>query len=416
VGGTPRGLASPWKLLALLSAANVLNFVDRQLLAGVAPLVMVELHLTLTQLGLLVGFAFVTLFSLAGMALGTAADRLPRTRVLAAGLAVWSLATAASGAAEGFGHLALARLLVGVGEATLVPAALSLLADAFPPARLGLAAGIFTSGTPVGYALSYAAAGLLPPYLGWRGCFLLLGGLGLPLVGLLIAAGEPPRGVGRTGSQPVRWAEAVSELWRTLASVPSARLVILGIVALAFAAGGALHTITWLVQERGYSQPQAAALSGLVTAGAGTLGNLGVGWLADRRERRGAGGRAATLAALAPCVAAASLVFYTASPSSPVFHVAWALSTAGLLGWLGAALAAYEPLIPPRIRATAVAFAILCLNLLGLGPGALVTGWLGDGGSLSHGLQLSAGVALFASVPFLAAAARSRADREGGGG
>jgi MFS family permease len=354
----------------------------------------------------------VTLFSLAGVALGALADRFSRTRLIAAGLALWSLMTAASGAAQGFGHLALARLLVGLGEATLVPAALSLMVDTIPRGRLGLAAAIFTSGTPIGQALGYAAAGILAPHLGWRGCFALLGGVGLPFVGVLLAISDPPRREAGTLGRPAALREIASDLWRTLVRVPSAGLVIVGIVALAFAVGAALHTVTWLVLERGFTQGRAAVFSGLMTAGAGTLGNLAVGALADRRERRMSGGRAWTLAALAPFAAMTSAALYSLAPSSPVFYAAWALSTAGLLGWLGAALAAYEPLVPPQVRATAVAVAILCLNLLGMGPGALVTGWLGDARSLSYGLQVSAGVALLAGVPFALAASRYASDRE----
>jgi MFS transporter, Spinster family, sphingosine-1-phosphate transporter len=374
-----------------------------------APLVMADLHLTRTQFGVLAGFAFIALFSVAGLLLGTAVDRFSRTRLIAAGLAVWSLMTAASGAAQGFGHLAAARVLVGVGEATLIPAAVSLLVDVIPPPRLALAAAILTSATPVGQALSYAVASLLAPQLGWRGCFFLLGGIGLVLVGPLLAVSDPPR-LGATSS--ARPGAIVSQLARTLVRVPSARLTLLGVAAFGYANGAALHTIPWLVQERGFTAARAAALAGLITAAAGLLGNLVVGALADRREKRAAGGRASTLALLAPFLALTSFVLYSTSPSSPVFYAAWVLSTAGLLGWLGAAIATYEPLVPPQIRGTAIAFAVFCLNVLGLGPGAFVTGWLGDTVSLSHGLRVSAGVALLASIPFALSAARYRSDCE----
>jgi MFS family permease len=354
----------------------------------------------------------VAFFSVAGMALGTAADRLSRTRVVAGGLLLWSLATAGSGLAQGFGHLAVARMLVGFGEATLVPAAVSLLADAIPPARLGLAAAVFTSGTPVGQALGYAVAGLLAPHVGWRGCFSLLGALGLPFAVLLLTLQEPPRRGAAHVASPPRPGEIFGNLARTLVALPSAGLIVLGVVPLAFATGAVLHTLTWLVHERGYAQPRAAALTALVTAVAGTLGNVGVGALADRWERRAAGGRAWMLAALAPFVALTSAALYAAEPGTPVFHTLWVLSVAGVLGWPGAVLAAYERLVPPRIRATAIAFAILCLNLLGLGPGALVTGWLGDTRSLTYGLMTSAAVALLATPPFLLAALRYAADRE----
>lgn len=409
--GDARVPGAAWRLLALLTAVNVLSFADRQLLAAVAPLVMDELRLTRTELGLLVGFAFVALFSLAGLALGTLADRVARTRLVAAGLVVWSAATAGSGLAQAWEHLALARLLVGIGEAALLPAGVSLLADAWPPARLGVAAAVFTSGAPVGQALSYAAAAALAPHLGWRGCFLLMGALGIVFVVPLLVVGEPRRAGAPGPSGRIRGA-GLAEVARTLVSVPAAGLTVLGIVAFAFVTGAALHTIAWLVQERGFTPSRAAALAALITAGAGGCGNLLVGAAADRREARAPGGRARVLASLAPIVAVGSFVFYTAPPRSAAFHLAWAVATGGMLGWLGAALAAYERLVPPALRGTAVAFAILCLNVLGIGPGALLAGWVGDTVSLTRALQLSAGVALLAAPAFAVAASRYAADQQ----
>lgn len=399
------------RLLAVLTALNVLNFLDRQLLAALAPLVMDDLDLTRAEFGLLVGFAFVVLFSVAGLFLGALADRHSRLRLVTAGLVVWSLMTAASGAAQGLGQLALARVLVGVGEATLIPAALSLLGDTFPPARLAFAAAVFTAGLPVGQALSYVAAGLLVPVVGWRGCFAVLGLVGL-LAGLALPALREPA---RTGPREIRSPSFVgiaADLRRMLLSVPAAAFVIGGVAAFAFSVGAALHTITWLVHERGFTHSRAALLTGLVTAVAAPLGNLGVAFVADRLEGRVSGGRAWTLAALAPLSAAGSAVFYLAPPSSPLFYAGWLASAMSLMGWMGAALATYERLAPPRIRATAVAFAILCLNLLGMGPGALVTGWIGDRYSLTAGLVWSAGVALLGGIAFAGAALRYAAGTE----
>jgi len=402
--------ASAWRLLALLTGLNVLNFLDRQLLAALAPLVMENLGLTHRQIGLLLGFAFGAFFSVAGLFMGTVADRFSRPRLIAAGLGLWSLTTAASGAAQGLGHLALARLLVGVGEATLIPTALSLLADAFPPARLGLAAAVFTTGISLGQALGNAGAGVLAPIVGWRGCFALLGAVGFLLVRPVLAI-DDPRPPGHRGERPpARLGEIAGGMGRTLVSVPAMGLTILGVTGMAFAVGGALHTVNWLVHDRGFNPPQAALLSALMVVTGGPLGNLAVGALADRWARSTPGGRLLTLAVLGLLAAATSAAFYASRPSSLLFYAAWFLSSATVTGWLGTALAAYESLAPPRFRATAVALALLCLNLLGMGPGALVTGWLGDMTSLTEGLLVSAGAAALAAVPFALAAARYETD------
>ena len=170
--GVPR---SAWALLGLMTTLNVLNFVDRQLISSLAPLLIADLGLSRSQIGLLVGFTFVVFYTLVGMLLGVAADRWPRRTIIAWGLGLWSVMTALSGAARSFLHLALPRVLVGVGEATLTPAALSMLGDAFPARRLGLATGIYYAGLPIGTALSLGVAGWVAPRFGWRVCFYVFG-------------------------------------------------------------------------------------------------------------------------------------------------------------------------------------------------------------------------------------------------
>ena len=113
-----------------------------------------ELGLTDTQFGLLTGFAFIVFYALMGLFMGAAADMLHRPRLVAAGLALWSLLTAISGAARGFVSLALPRMFIGVGESVLTPTSMSMLADRFPPAKLGFAVGAYYMGVPIGVGAS----------------------------------------------------------------------------------------------------------------------------------------------------------------------------------------------------------------------------------------------------------------------
>jgi len=119
-------------ILGLLTFINVLNFVDRQLLASFANFIVPDLELTNTEFGLLTGFAFIVFYSVMGLFMGALADRLHRPRLLSFGLGMWSLLTAASGAATGFMSLLLPRMLIGIGESSATPTAMSLLADRFP--------------------------------------------------------------------------------------------------------------------------------------------------------------------------------------------------------------------------------------------------------------------------------------------
>ena len=167
-------LPSGWQLLALLTSLNVINFVDRQLITSLQiplrddP----QLQLTILQNQLLAGYSFSIVYSVAGLYLGTLADRKHRPRLIALGLLVWSGATAASGLAQDFWQLAVARIFVAFGEATLTPAAVAMLADVFHPHKRSLASGLYYLGVPIGAGLSLIIANLLwpIPWIGWRGC------------------------------------------------------------------------------------------------------------------------------------------------------------------------------------------------------------------------------------------------------
>ena len=160
---------------------NVMNFVDRQLLASFANFIVPDLGLSNTQIGLLTGFAFIVFYSVMGLFMGTLADRLHRPRLLAFGLALWSGLTAASGAAKGFVTMLIPRMLVGVGESVATPTAMSMLADRFPSRQLGFAAGFYYMGVPIGVAASLLIAGYLGPPL--AGAHVFIAGRHRPVAG-----------------------------------------------------------------------------------------------------------------------------------------------------------------------------------------------------------------------------------------
>ncbi|MGE5234363.1 MAG: MFS transporter, partial [Acidobacteriota bacterium] len=179
--------------LALLVLLNVLNYADRQLIAALGVPIERDLGLNHAQLGLLYGYAFILVHTLAAVYLGTLADRFDRGRIIAAGLFVWSAATALSGFARSLVSLGAARVLVGVGEAALGPAALALLADLYPPQERARVAGWFQGGIPVGVILAALVAAALEPAYGWRVCFLVLGGVGIAASFAMLALRDTPR-------------------------------------------------------------------------------------------------------------------------------------------------------------------------------------------------------------------------------
>ena len=365
----PTALAgSPWRLVAALGGLNVLSFIDRQLLAAVAPLLIAELGLSRAQIGLLLGVAFILVYSVGTLVAGALADRISRPRLMAGGLAAWSAATALTGTASGFASLATWRALVGVGEATLPAPALAMIGDRVPPDRVGLASSVFYAGIPVGYAVSFALAGAVVPAFGWRACFLILGVAGLGAVALVWRTTDPPRrGVeGRAVAHPVA---ALRDAGRAFVARPALSLVILGATLLVYASASAMHSITWLVEERGFEFQTAAFVSAAIVLVAGLAGNLGIGALTDRASRRHPGARLVALAVLGALGLAATFVFYRAAPGSSLFFVAWALSQAWLLGWYGPVVATIGEMAPPGLRASVLGFGLLVVNVLGVASG-----------------------------------------------
>ena len=410
---------SSWSLLAFLTLLNILNFVDRMLIASLAPLLIKDLHLTRAQIGLLAGFGFVFFYTLVGLFLGVAADRFRRFPLIGAGLALWSAMTALSGWARNFLQLAIPRVFVGVGEATLTPAAISLIGDAFPARRLGLAIGVYYAGIPLGLAIALISSSFIAPRYGWRVAFYALGVIGLIATAFLFLLKEPARRRGLTvQSQPppasdVRPAvrDVLRDLMRALVKRPALIYALLGGSLLCYGSGAALLGVTWLVDERGFAYADAAFRAGVIAVFAGFFGNLAGGAFGDFCERRFPSGRLWSLAIMTAFFTVPAWLFYSQRPGTPLFYVCWFLTSAGTTAWFGPLFSAFQELSPVHTRSTLVAFALLVLNLLGVGPGPLITGMIGDSRNLSIALLISLVVTAFAIIPF-ALAARSERVRE----
>jgi MFS family permease len=179
--------------LSVLFAINTMNFFDRQILGAVTELVRREWLLSDGAMGGL-GTAFTLLYAAVGVPLGRMTDRSVRTRILSAGIFVWSLLTAASGLAQNYWQLFVMRLGVGVGEASCAPASTSLIGDLFPAMKRAKAMSIFMLGLPIGIALSFAVSGLIAQKYGWRPAFYVAGIPGLICTVAALFIHEPKRG------------------------------------------------------------------------------------------------------------------------------------------------------------------------------------------------------------------------------
>ena len=369
---------SPWGLLALLTVINVLNFVDRQLLPSFANFIKPELGLSDTQFGLLTGLFFIIFYAVAGLFMGVLADRTHRGRLIALAIALWSLLTAASGAAKGFVSMALPRALIGVGESALTPAAASLVADRFKPSQLGLAMALYYLGVPIGAGASLLVAGYLGPTIGWRNCFYLLGGIGLVLAALMWLVRDDRVVKPQTHSHGPGWRGHMRVLGGALRHSPALCMIIAGGVALHIAVGAAAFDQLWFVQERGYERAEIAKLTGFMTVVAGVAGSLFGGFAGDWWYRTRKSGRAMLLFWMFLALAPLTLAFRIVPADSVWFVPGIGAGIFLLCAFYGPSVSTIQELSPPSSRATVVAFNILCVNAAGLGIGITATGALID--------------------------------------
>ncbi len=369
-----------YAVLCLLTFINIMNFVDRQLLASFANFIVPDLQLSNTQFGLLTGFAFIVFYSLMGLLMGTLADRLHRPRLLAFGLALWSGLTAASGAARGFVSMLVPRMFIGIGESAATPTSMSMLADRFPTRQLGFAAGFYYMGVPIGVAASLLIAGYLGPAIGWRACFYLLGGFGvLVSIGLLFLGETPRKGVATAETQDkMGFWQMIRLLWRTLAASPALACTIAGGVAFHFILGAAAFDQLWFVKERGFGRAEIAVHSGWLAAAGGVLGSLLGGILGDWWQSHFKSGRPMLLFWALLLLTPFNFAYRLVPSDHLLFDLGIFLGFVQLGLFYGPTFSTVQELVPPRIRATVVAFYILTLNLVGLGIGITGGGILID--------------------------------------
>jgi MFS family permease len=371
-------IRSPAAVLATLTALNVLNFTDRFLIQGFAVDLMADLWLSNLQFTLLTGFAFTLFYTVAGLVMGALADRVDRPRLIAAGLLAWTVLTAATGLVGSFAQIALVRTLTGIGEATLTPAAVGLLADTQSPRRRALATGIYYLGAPVGIGGAFLLAGLLGATIGWRQGFMALGAVGLLLAIGAARIAEPRAPVAANSVNAGARANVLRDVLATLRAAPALRLLMAAGILVIFGQGALVLDQVWLVQERGFTKGHAQALSGAMFMAGGVLGSLLGGWAADTMEARHAGGRLRFLAWAYALGLPMAYVFRFCDSASGLFLPAMFVGSVMLTLGYGPLFACLQDLAPARLRSTMTAAMILGMTLLGTSMGNLLVGFLAD--------------------------------------
>jgi MFS family permease len=381
-----------WYVVGILTLASISANVDRQILSLLVVPIERDLGISDTQMSYLIGFAFSVFYTVLGLPIARLADRTNRRNIMAAGVGLWSLFTAACATAQTYGRLLLLRIGVGVGEATLLAPSVSLIADYFPAESRSRAMSVFTSAVFFGSGLAYFIGGWIVglsqeqgtwtvPLLGgirpWQSVFLLVGLPGLAIMLLLFfTVREPRRAVSgeRSNAVPLRAVWQYVRANRRTFATQNLGFAISATVNYAIAAWLA----TFLVRTYGWSASRAGLVQGSLTMTVGVAAPIVGGWLADRFVTRGFVDGPLRVGMIG---AAGMLISATAYPLMPSagLAVAWlvAVNFFAALPW-GAASTAAAEMVPASIRAQGVALYFFVLSLISSALGPSLVAWCTD--------------------------------------
>ena len=372
--------------LLFVTILNVINFVDRQFIASFANFIIPDLQLTNTEFGLLTGVIFIFFYVVSGLFVGTLADRYNRTKIIGVGVIVWSFFTAISGLAKNFITLAIPRLFIGIGESAMTPTTMSILADRYEIKKLGFAAGFYYMGVPLGVGVSLIIAGYLGPVIGWRGCFYLIGSIGIVLGLLMLFVKDSPRKNIAPTTKQKSFNEIISLLFKALTRSKSLILTIAAGTIYHLNLGASVFDQVWAIQDKGLDRAAFAQASGWIFTIFGILGSVFGGTFSDWALKNYNLPRTWFLLILTLLSMPFAFTRYL-DPDGTLFWIGICVAAFGLGCFYGPVFAVIQELVPPSIRGTIVGFNLVCLNLIGFVPGSIIAGVVLDN-MLASGVEM----------------------------
>jgi MFS transporter, Spinster family, sphingosine-1-phosphate transporter len=402
--------------LSVLTLVNLLNYLDRYVVSGIVPdLKAPPLGLSDSQIGLLTT-AFMLVYMVAAPIFGALGDRGSRTRPIAMGVFLWSVATLVSGFAANYAHLLGARAIVGIGEAAYVSIAPALLADSFSRAQRGRVLSVFNMAIPVGAALGYIVGGLMSHHFSWRAAFFVAGAPGLLLAFLVLRVKDPPRG---SQDESEGEGDAAAGADHPLASKPASgpvaiylsllkrapyMLVVLGYAAYTFALGGlAVWMPNFLERVHNIPAVQATTSFGAIVVVTGFLGTFLGGWLGDYWVKSSRQAYLWMSGAITLVAAPLTFVALTAASSS-VYYPAIIAAELLLFMSTGPINSAIANMVSPTERASAFALSMFVIHLLGDVPSPTLIGWLSDLSSLGKAVLIVPAAIVISGIVWLISA------------
>jgi MFS transporter, Spinster family, sphingosine-1-phosphate transporter len=372
--------------LGVLSIINLLNYLDRYILAGVMAKVQKEFDLTDTEGGSL-ATTFMLVYMCASPLGGYLGDRMPRKWLISGAVMLWSLATIGSGLATSFGMLVLMRGLTGIGEAGYGTIAPSFISDLFRKELRSRMLSVFYTAIPLGAAAGFIIGGWVGEKFSWQAAFYVGGAPGIALATLALFLPQPARGGMDEGPTiaPVSFGPGFKALlgnkrfWFTTA----------GLTLMTFGIGGLSNWMPkFLSAERGFSGTDAGFYLGATTVLGGLFGTIAGGFLGDRLDRKRAGG-GVRLSAIGLVVAAPLMCLCVLIDGK--IALALGLFAAQFFIFLnnGPLNAAIVNSVPPHLRAFAFGISTLTLHLLGDAASPVVIGWISDHSSLGTAIMIN---------------------------
>lgn len=384
-----------WTMVFVLMLLFTSSFIDRQIISLLGPAIIKDLGLSDTEFGLLAGLGFALFYTVLGLPIGRLADRMSRRVIIAWGAALWSIMTAMCGLSNTYIQLFLARMGVGVGEATLSPAAYSMISDSFRPQRLGLAMSVYMVGVALGSGLAFILGGAVIawvsdgegitfPILGtlkpWQATFVIVGLPGVLLALVMMLVPEPKRlGMLARGSEAppnIPLGEVLTFLWARNRAYMAVMLPFSLITAMGYGFG--IWITAFMERTYGMGVTDFAITYGVIIMVMGALGMVSGGLLNDALLGRGR----MDAPILTIMFAAAVLVPITGAVGMAPGPW-WAMSLMGTTTFFmsftgGVAAAALQMITPNQMRGQVSAVHLFIANLLGLGMGPAIIGMFTD--------------------------------------
>ena len=371
-------------VLVLLTVVYGFNFIDRQIVGILAPFIQKDLGLSNTQLGLLIGLAFATLYTTVAIPLAWLADRYNRVNILSIALATWSGFTALTGLATNFAQIAIARMGVGIGEAGGSPPSHSIISDMYSKEERAGALGVYSMGIPLGIMAAYFITAVLmgssPEEVDWRRIFIFLGLTGIALaIVLRLVVREPVRGAMEFEEKVEIIQPPFVESLKILLKIPAWWAMCFGIAFGSFAAyaTSAFHTKFLIALDPTFNIQKLVIILGIINGVAYVGGTYFGAKLADRwgkKDIRVYGWLPAVTILL--CLPIGILSYWAPSVEMNLLWTSLFLVFIGV--YLGPSFAIAQTLAPIKMRAMSTALFFFILNMIALGGGPTFTGWLID--------------------------------------